>query len=38
VKPLPNRLLDETLRQEVHYLRQTKTTTAAPASDAVTLF
>lgn len=38
VKPLPNRLLDETLRQEVHYLRQTKKTTTAPANDAVTLF
>lgn len=37
VKPLPNRMLDETLRQEVHYLRQTKKA-AAPASDAVTLF
>lgn len=38
VKPLPNRLLDETLRQEVHYLRQAKTTATAPANDAVTLF
>jgi chemotaxis receptor (MCP) glutamine deamidase CheD len=37
VKPLPNRMLDETLRQEVHYLRQTKKA-AAPANDAVTLF
>lgn len=39
VKPLPNRLLDETLQQEVQYLRQTKTkTAAAPAPDAITLF
>jgi chemotaxis receptor (MCP) glutamine deamidase CheD len=38
VKPLPNRLLDETLRQEVQYLRQTKTKATATPCDAVTLF
>jgi chemotaxis receptor (MCP) glutamine deamidase CheD len=37
VKPLPNRMLDDTLKQEVQYLNRTKTK-AAPAPEAVTLF
>ena len=37
VKPLPNRLLDETIQQEVQYLRQSKSA-ATQTADAVTLF